>query len=122
MSHEFDGLDATEKAGLEAALNRCRALATQLRANSITRGPSTSLTSCRWQTFTPPLSTLPMSSDSQSSVENTPALAGAAGLARPTPIQARAGLPHFRRSPDTRKPDCLAGQRGLEVRRETGKE
>jgi hypothetical protein len=24
MSHEFDGLDATEKAGLEAALNRCR--------------------------------------------------------------------------------------------------
>jgi hypothetical protein len=26
MSHEFDGLDATEKAGLEAALNRCRAL------------------------------------------------------------------------------------------------
>jgi len=30
MSHEFDGLDATEKAGLEAALNRCRALATQI--------------------------------------------------------------------------------------------
>jgi hypothetical protein len=68
MSHEFDGLDATEKAGLEAALNRCRALATQLRANSITRGPSTSLTSCRWQTFTPPLSTLPMSLDSKAQV------------------------------------------------------
>ena len=30
MSHEFDGLDATEKAGMEAALNRCRALATKI--------------------------------------------------------------------------------------------
>jgi hypothetical protein len=30
MSHEFDGLDATEKAGIEATLNRCRALATQI--------------------------------------------------------------------------------------------
>jgi len=30
----------------------------------VTRGPSTSLTSCRWQTFTP-ASTLPMSSDKQ---------------------------------------------------------
>ena len=29
MSHEFDGLDATEKAGVEGALNRCRALAAQ---------------------------------------------------------------------------------------------
>jgi hypothetical protein len=27
MSDEFDGLDATEKTGIEAALNRCRALA-----------------------------------------------------------------------------------------------
>ena len=30
MSDEFDGLDATEKAGIEAALNRCRALAGQI--------------------------------------------------------------------------------------------
>jgi hypothetical protein len=30
MSHEFDGLDATEKAGIEAALNRCRGLAAQI--------------------------------------------------------------------------------------------
>jgi hypothetical protein len=30
MSHEFDGLDATEKAGIEGALNRCRALAAQI--------------------------------------------------------------------------------------------
>jgi hypothetical protein len=27
MTDEFDGLDATEKAGIEAALNRCRDLA-----------------------------------------------------------------------------------------------
>ena len=36
------------------------ALRTKLRANSVTRGASTSLTtSCRWQTFTPPLRALP---------------------------------------------------------------
>jgi hypothetical protein len=34
MSHdfEFDGLDPTEKAGIEAALNRCRALAAQIES------------------------------------------------------------------------------------------
>jgi hypothetical protein len=30
MSEEFDGLDATEKAGIGTALNRCRALATKI--------------------------------------------------------------------------------------------
>ena len=30
MSDEFDALDATEKAGTGAALNRCRALATKI--------------------------------------------------------------------------------------------
>ena len=30
MSDEFDGLDATEKAGTGAALTRCRALATKI--------------------------------------------------------------------------------------------
>jgi hypothetical protein len=30
MSDEFDGLDATEKAGIEAALNKCRDLAAQI--------------------------------------------------------------------------------------------
>src|SRR5262249_5111260 len=39
------------------------ALRPKLRANSVTRDMSTSLTSWRWQTFTPPLSTRPMSSD-----------------------------------------------------------
>jgi hypothetical protein len=61
MSDDFDGLDATEKAAVEAALNRCRGLAAQI--TSELRGPSTSLTCCRWQTSTPPLSELPMSSD-----------------------------------------------------------
>jgi SulP family sulfate permease len=60
MSGEFDGLDATEKAGFEATLNRCGRLALKLRANSVTRGPSISLTSWRWQTFVPSLSTIEM--------------------------------------------------------------
>jgi hypothetical protein len=30
MSDEFDGLDVTEKAGIEAALNRCRGIAAQI--------------------------------------------------------------------------------------------
>jgi hypothetical protein len=30
MSDEFDSLDATEKAGVGAALNRCRALAAKI--------------------------------------------------------------------------------------------
>ena len=30
MSNAFDGLDATEKAGIGAMLNRCRALATKI--------------------------------------------------------------------------------------------
>ena len=30
MSHEFDGPDATEKAGIGATLNRCRALAAKI--------------------------------------------------------------------------------------------
>ena len=30
MSNAFDGLDATEKAGIGAALNRCRALAAKI--------------------------------------------------------------------------------------------
>jgi hypothetical protein len=38
MSDEFDGLDATEKAGIEAALNRCRALATQIESELRNKG------------------------------------------------------------------------------------
>ena len=32
MSDKFDGLDATEKAGIDAALNRCRDLAAQIES------------------------------------------------------------------------------------------
>jgi hypothetical protein len=32
VSDEFDGLDAIEKAAIEAALNRCRALARQIES------------------------------------------------------------------------------------------
>jgi hypothetical protein len=32
MSHQFEGLDATEKAGIESALNRCRRLAAQIES------------------------------------------------------------------------------------------
>src|SRR5262249_47607630 len=46
------------KAGIEAALNRCGRLALKLRPNSVTRGSSISLTSWRWQTFAPSLSTI----------------------------------------------------------------
>jgi hypothetical protein len=34
MSDEYDGLDATEKAAVEAALNRCRALAAQIESKN----------------------------------------------------------------------------------------
>jgi hypothetical protein len=39
MSDEFDGLDATEKAGIEAALNRCRSLAAQIASELRNRRP-----------------------------------------------------------------------------------
>jgi hypothetical protein len=39
MSHEFDGLDATEKAGIEGALNRCRALADQIASELRNKRP-----------------------------------------------------------------------------------
>jgi hypothetical protein len=86
MSHEFDGLDATEKAGIEAALNRCRDLAAQIASK---------LHNKRSERFVDKLSladfyaSLEHAADvlgqkGQRSVENTPALAGAAGLARPS--------------------------------------
>jgi hypothetical protein len=39
MSREFDGLDATEKAGIGTALNRCRALATKIANELRNRRP-----------------------------------------------------------------------------------
>ena len=39
MSDQFHGLDATEKAGFEAALNRCRALAAQIMSELRNKRP-----------------------------------------------------------------------------------
>jgi glutathione S-transferase len=39
MSDDFDSLDATEKAAVEAALNRCRALAAQLESELRNKRP-----------------------------------------------------------------------------------
>ena len=40
MSDEFDGLDATEKAGIGAALNRCRVLAAKIANELRNKRPS----------------------------------------------------------------------------------
>ena len=39
MSDEFDGLDATEKAAVEAALNTCRGLAAQIASELRNKRP-----------------------------------------------------------------------------------
>jgi glutathione S-transferase len=39
MSEEFDSLDPTEKAAIEAALNRCRALARQIESKLRNKRP-----------------------------------------------------------------------------------
>jgi hypothetical protein len=39
MSNEFDGLDATEKAGIEGALNRCCDLAAQIESELRNKRP-----------------------------------------------------------------------------------
>jgi hypothetical protein len=39
MSHQFEDLDATERAGIEAALNRCRALAAQIASELRNKRP-----------------------------------------------------------------------------------
>jgi hypothetical protein len=39
MSDEFDGLDATEKAGIEAALDRCRSLEAQIASELRNKRP-----------------------------------------------------------------------------------
>ena len=39
MSDELDGLDATEKAGIENALNRCRGLAAQIASKLRNKRP-----------------------------------------------------------------------------------
>ena len=86
MSDEFDGLDATEKAGIEAALNRCRALAAQIASKLHNKRPEHFVDKLSLADFYASLEHAAdvLGQKGQRSVENTPALAGAAGLARPS--------------------------------------
>jgi hypothetical protein len=59
---EFDGPDAAEKAGIGAALNRCRALATKIGSELHNKRPEHFVDRLSLADFYP-LSTLPMSSD-----------------------------------------------------------
>jgi hypothetical protein len=63
MSDEFDGRGAAEKASIEGDLNRCRARAPQIASEPRNEQLKHFADNCRWQTFAPPLRTLPMSSD-----------------------------------------------------------
>ena len=62
MSNEFDGLEATEKAGIRAALYRCRALAAKIANELRNKRPEHFVDKLSRQTFTPPLSALLLSS------------------------------------------------------------
>jgi hypothetical protein len=75
MSHEFDGLDATEKAGIEGALNRCRALAAQIASELRNERPEHFVDKLSLAEF---YASLEYAADvlgqiGQRSVENTPA-------------------------------------------------
>jgi hypothetical protein len=87
VSDEFDSLDATEKAATKAALNRCRAVAAKIESELRNKKSNTSLTSCRWQTFTRPLSTLPMSSDRKVETDAHSEVFAAAKLSAPPIIE-----------------------------------
>ena len=62
MSDEFDGLDATEKAAVEGALNRCRAIATQVASELGNKRPEHFVDKLSLADVHACLSALPMSS------------------------------------------------------------
>ena len=62
MSDEFDGLDATEKAGIGAALDRCRALAAKIANVLRNMRPEHFVDKLSLADITPPLSALTVSS------------------------------------------------------------
>ncbi len=84
MSDEFDGLDATEKAGIEAALNRCRALATQIESELRNRGHGRFVDKLSLADFYASLEHAAdvLGQQSRQSVENTPAPAVKGSQAR----------------------------------------
>jgi hypothetical protein len=61
MSDEFEGLDATEKAGIRATLIRCRVLAAKIANERRNKRPEHFVDKLSLAD-TPPLSALPMSS------------------------------------------------------------
>jgi hypothetical protein len=63
MSDKFESLDANEKAALESTLYRCRALVGRIGEELRKKKPEHFVDESRLQTFTPPLSTLPGSSN-----------------------------------------------------------
>ncbi len=75
MSDEFDGLDATEKAGIEGAMNRCRDLAAQIESELHNKSPEDFVDKLSLADF---LASLECAADvlgqkSRQPVENTPA-------------------------------------------------
>src|SRR6516225_8487811 len=74
MSHEFDGLDATEKAGIEGALNRCRAVAAQIASELRNKRPEHFVDKLSLADFYASLEhAADVLGQGQRSVENTPA-------------------------------------------------
>jgi len=68
MSEEFDSLPATEKAVLEAALDKCRALTDEVEG-MLRNGEQPGDRAC-WQTFTSPLSALPKLSNKYATIRS----------------------------------------------------
>ena len=74
MSDEFDGLAATEKAAVEAALNRCRGLAAQITSELRNKRPEHFVDVLSLADFYASLerAAYVLGQESRQSVENTP--------------------------------------------------
>jgi hypothetical protein len=75
MSDQFEGLDATEKAAVERALNRCRALAAQIVSELRNKRPEYFVNKLSLADFCASLAHAAdvLGQKPQKSVENTPA-------------------------------------------------
>jgi hypothetical protein len=84
MSDDFDSLDATEKAGIEGALNRCRGLAAQIASELRNKRPDHFVDKLSLADLCVSLEQAAdvLGQKGQRSVENTPAPAGKGSQAR----------------------------------------
>jgi hypothetical protein len=84
MSDDFDSLDATEKAAVDAALNRCRALAAQIQNKLRNKKPEHFVDKLSLADFYASLERAAdvLGQKSRPSVENTPAPAVKGSQAR----------------------------------------